>query len=182
MRCVASLLLLTLVAAAQPPVSEGFLRLREFREALQARFTVFQEREQFDAKPREERMLLTFRKGEKFEGKDLTGKLVVKACLQWADVEQPQPTAPGQRVLDLLPTILRERYAVAVDRRERREASNLLVEALDHEFLPIRRAAIESLKAIYGVPSGFGYDPSFAAKDRAKPIKEWKRHVTKRNS
>ena len=183
MRRIASLLFLALVAAAEPPVSVDFVRIREFRERVQARFVELQQREEFDAKPREERMLLTFRKGEtKFEGKAITGKSVVTACFEWADVQEPQPTERGQRVLDLLPTVLRERYEVAVDRKERREVSNLLVKALDDELLHVRRAAIDSLKAIYGVPGGFKYDPTMASRERAGPIKEWKKYVTRRNS
>lgn len=183
MRRLLPLLLLAFAARAEPPDAAEFVRLKGFREDLRGRFDELRQQEEFDRKPREERMLIAFGRGDRrFEGKEIPGKLVVKTCLAWADVRRAQPTEAGRRVLGLLPAVLRDRYAVAVDRKERRDVSNLLVEALDSEFLPIRQAAVDALKAIYGVPGGFGYDPSLAAKGREKPIREWRKYVARRNS
>ena len=182
MRHLLAPLLLALIAHAEPPAAD-FSRLKGLRDDLRDRIAELQQQEEFNAKPREERMLIAFGRGDpKFEAKELGGKAVVKACLAWADLCQARPTEAGRRVMELLPKVMRERYAVAVNRKERRDVSSLLVEALDSEFLPVRQAVIDSLKAIYGVPGGFNYDPTLAAKGNSKAIKEWRRYVAARNS
>ena len=178
MRSAAALLLLSLSAAAAPPLSPGFVRLRDLRENIRLRSVEIREREEFDAKPREERMLLTFRKRGTFEGKALLGKLVVETCLGWEDVERAVPTEAGQRVLKLLPDVLHERCGPD-NRKERRVVSQLLLKALDSDFLPVREAAIASLRRLYGPPRADRYDP--AAKDRRAAIRARKRAVWQQN-
>jgi len=180
MRTLALLLVLAGVAGALPPASPGFVRLRELREEIRLGIVELQKREAFEARPREERMLLTFRKGEVFEGEELRGRDVARACLEWADVERQQPTEAGKRVLALLPVVLREKYAGSDDWRERRAIGYLLVRALDSDYLHVREAAIASLRRLYVPPRGDSYDPAQDRRDRASAIRAWKRHVGKR--
>jgi hypothetical protein len=181
MRPAAALLLLALAAEALPPLSPGFLRLRELRREIEARATAFREQESFDKKPREERMLLTFRDMKAFEGEDMKARQVVEACLGWADVERPVPTEAGQRVLALLPQVLKERCGGPKDQKERRQASIPLLKALDSDFQPVREAAIASLRSLYEPPRNDRYHAAQSAKDRAASIRAWKRAVADQN-
>lgn len=180
MRLAAAILLLALAAEALPPLSPGFARLKEFRRQIDARATELVEQEAFDRKPREERMLLTFRKQGEFEGKALAARDVVEACLRWDAVDRPVPTEPGQRVLALLPLVLEERCGPK-EQKERRQASIPLLKALDSDSQPVREAAIASLRRLYNPPRVDRYDPGHSAKDRATAIRAWKRTVAEQN-
>jgi hypothetical protein len=180
-RSAAAILLLALAAEATPPLSPGFHRMRDLRRQIEARATLFREREAFDEKPREERMLLTFQKGEAFEGEALKARHVVETCLGWADVGRAAPTEAGQRVLALLPAVLEERCGGPKDRKERRQASIPLLKALDSDFQPVREAAIASLRRLYDPPRVDRYHPAQTAKERAAAIRAWKRTVAEQN-
>jgi hypothetical protein len=177
---LAVLLLLALPATALPPLSPGFVRLDELRIEVDQKKRDLLEQEAFAKKPREERMLLTFRKQGDFEGKPLTSKAVVQACLEWEEIRTDNPTAAGQRVVELLPVVLRERCGPA-ERRERRIVSRILLDALDDDYLPVRTAAIASLRAIYPFPREDRYDPKMGRRERISPIRAWKRHVSDQN-
>ncbi len=182
MRLLAPLLLLALAVAAQPPVVTDFVRMRKFKDNISSRILQLEAEEDFASKPREEKMLLAFAKGEKkFENEQLTGKLVVMTCLvKWADVQQPQPTEPGKRVLTLLPEVLFDKYGRAIEvPRDRKDVSKFLLDALDSDFLHIRAAAFESLRKVYRTQSGYMYVPDMTKKQRAEPIKTWRKFVGK---
>jgi len=182
MRAMGLLLLLALAAAAQPPQVTDFVRLRKFKDNIATRIAKYTAEEEFARKPAEEKMLLAFLQGEKKFGKeDLTGKLVVTTCLvKWADVQQPQPTEAGKRVLALLPDVLYERYAKTIDiPKDRKEVSKVLLDALDSDYLHVRSAGFESLKRIYRTQSGWLYVPDMTKKERAEPIKNWRKFVGK---
>lgn len=181
MRTAVAILLLALAAEALPPLSPGFVRLKELRRQIDARAEELLEQEAFDRKPREERMLLTFRKLGEFEGKALAAREVVEACLRWDAVDRPVPTEAGQRVLALLPLVLEERCGGPKDQKERRQASIPLLKALDSDSRPIREAAIASLRRLYNPPRVDRYDPAQSAKDRAQAIRAWKRTVAEQN-
>jgi hypothetical protein len=180
-RRVAAILLLALPAAALPPLSPGFARLKELRRQIDVRTAELVEEEAFDRKPREERMLLTFRKQGEFEGKALAAREVVEACLRWDAVDRAVPTEAGQRVLALLPLVLEERCGGPKDVKERRQASIPLLKALDSDAQPVREAAIASLRRLFNPPRVDRYDPAHSAKDRATAIRAWKRTVAEQN-
>lgn len=181
MRVVVSLLLLVLTASADPPLVKDFRRIRDLKDDVQKAIVKRQEEEKEAAKPREEKMVLAFLAGApKFEGKRISGRLVVTTCLKWADVQQETPTEAGQRVLDLLPEVLRRRYAAGIEiPKDRREVSNLLLDALDSDFLHVRRAAVESLKSMYKTAT---YDPAMSRMERAESIETWRKYVVKQNN
>lgn len=180
MRPLACLLVLAIGAGALPPVSPGFARLRDLRQEIQQSLAETLKREAFEAKPREERMLLTFGKGEDFEGKELKGKVVVETCLVWEEAAQDTPTPAGLRVLALLPEILREKYGGPGDAKERRSVGYELIDGLDSDFLPVREASIASLRRIYPPPRDDSYDPKKDRRDRAAAIRVWRRHIRRR--
>ena len=65
MRLLPPLLLLAIVADAQPPVVRDFRRLRAFRDDIATQHASLKQQEEFALKPREEKMLIAFGKGEK---------------------------------------------------------------------------------------------------------------------
>ncbi|MCK6461930.1 MAG: hypothetical protein L6Q95_18775 [Planctomycetes bacterium] len=180
MRHAAAILLLALPAAALPPLSPGFARLKELRRQIDVRAAELREQEAFDRKPREERMLLTFRKEGEFEGKALSARQVVEACLRWDEVDRPEPTEAGRRVLELLPFVLEERRG-GKDAKERRQASIPLLKALESDAQPVREAAIAAIRRLYNPPRVDRYDPAHSAKDRAAAVRAWKRTVAEQN-
>jgi hypothetical protein len=181
-RPAATLLLLALAAEALPPLSPGFVRLKEFRRHIDGRVLELREQEAFDSKPREERMVLTYRRSDAFEGRDLVARHVLETCFAWDEVARLVPTEAGQRVLDLLPQVLSERCGGgAKDRKERRQASIPLLKALDSDFPPVREAAIASLRELYEAPRVDRYDPATPSRERAAPIRAWKRVVADQN-
>ncbi|MHC4492244.1 MAG: hypothetical protein ACYTDU_11525, partial [Planctomycetota bacterium] len=64
-------------AEAKPPESPQFARAKELLEKLEVRSERLKQEEEFQAKPREERLVLRFKEGaETFEGEELTGAYV----------------------------------------------------------------------------------------------------------
>jgi hypothetical protein len=181
MRLLAPLLLLALVADAQPPAVRDFRRLRGLRDDIATRYTSLKEQEEFALKPREEKMLIAFAKGEKkFEGKTLEGPKVVETILEkWDQVLQDPPTEAGKRVLAELPNVLFDRYKVIEIPKDRREVSLKLCDALDSDVLHVRFCAFEALKRIYRTPNGFMYVVDMDKKGRQDAIKSWRNHVKK---
>jgi hypothetical protein len=182
MRALAGLLLLALPAAALPPLTPDFVRLREFRRNIDARVAELQEEEAFRSKPREERMLLTFGKQEEFEGEKIDARDVIEICFAWGEANRDKPTEAAVRVLKLLPQVLAQRCGGPnLDRRERRQASIPLLKGLDSDAKAVREAAIESLRKIYDPPRIDRYDPAQSAKERSSSIRAWKRAVLQQN-
>jgi hypothetical protein len=139
--------------------------------------------EEYALKPREEKMLLAFGKGDKkFEGKNLDGEQVVATILKWGDVLQDPPTEAGKRVLASLPNVLYDRYAKAIEiPRDRKDVSLKLCDALDSDLIHVRESAFEALKKIYRTPSGFMYVVDMDKKARQDAIKSWRNYVRKQN-
>jgi hypothetical protein len=182
MRLLGTLLLLAAAAGAQPPLVKDFVRLGKLRDDLQRAALDFQEKAEYASKPREEKMVIAFKNGEKkFEGKDLKGIDVVTACLaKWTDVQRDEPTEAGKRVLALLPEALRVRYVEAIDTpKDRKQVSNVLLEELDSEYFYVRVCAIDALKKIYRTQTAFMYEPSMTKKERKDHIKSWANFLKK---
>jgi len=182
MRHVAALLFLALPAAALPPLSPGFERMRELRRNIDARVAEFQELEAFNSKPREERILLTYWQKKNFEGKKIDARDVIEACFDWEDVRRDNPSEVARRVLRQLPQMLADRCGgTDLDRRERRQASVPLLKALDSDSEAIREAAIASLRKMYDPPRVDRYNPAQSARERSSHIRAWKRAVVQQN-
>jgi hypothetical protein len=183
MRPFAALLLFALAAEALPPLSPGFLRMKELRRAIDASVEELRKEEAFASRPREERMLLTFRKGQPFEGKKLAARDVVEACFAWGEADRAAPTESATRVLALLPVVLQERCGgpLQADRKERRLASVPLLKALDAAEQPVRATAIAALRALYEPPRVDKYDPAHSSRERYSAVRAWKRAVWQQN-
>lgn len=181
MRQAVAVLLLATIAAAQPPAVKGFRRLRSLRDDIATKFVSLKEQEEFALKPREEKMLLAFGKGEKkFEGKALDGEQLVVALFKWADVTQDPPTEAGKRVLAEIPNVLYDRYGKAIEvPKDRKDVALKLCDALDSDIIHIRTCAFEALKKIYKTPSGWMYVPDMDKKARQDSIKSWRNFVRK---
>lgn len=182
MRALAALLFLALAAAASPPAVPDFMRLKTFREKVLGRIQLLAVEEDFAKKPDEEKMLIAFGAGEKkFGSQELTGVLVVKTCLKWADVQSETPTDAGKRALALLPDALGRRYAQVIEvPKDRAAVAKLLLEGLDSDFTPVRAASIAAIMRIYRKTDAMMYEPGMAnKKDRAEAIKKWQKFVSK---
>jgi len=181
MRLLVPLLLLSIVVDAQPPAVQDFRRLRKLRDDIASQYASLKEQEEYALKPREEKMLIAFEKGEKkFEGKALDGPKVVDAVLKWDQVLQAEPTEAGKRVLAELPNVLFKRYAQAIEvPKDRKEVSLKLCDALDSDYIHVRASAFEALKRVYRTPSGFMYVVDMSKKDRKDAISSWKKYVNK---
>lgn len=181
-RAPACLLLLALPAVALPPLSPGFQRMRELRRGMDERIVALREQEAFAAKPRVERMLLTYWRKAPFEGEEVDARDVIEACFGWEEAKRENPTEAAARVLRLLPLMLGERCGGPnLDRKERRQASVPLLKALDDDAEAIREAAIASLRKMYDPPRIDRYHPAMSARERSSQIKAWKRAVLQQN-
>jgi len=182
-RLVLLLPLLAAAAAAQPPESKDFRRMNDLKDRIASRSAQLKAQADFDAKPREEKILILFDRGEKkFDKATLTGKFVVEtALLKWEEVQQAAPSPAARRVLKDLPDVLARRYtaAVEIDKRDRYDASKELVDALDSDFVHVRAAAIDALRKIYRSPNGFGYREDMDKRERRNIIRLWERHIDK---
>ncbi|HEX5137750.1 MAG TPA: hypothetical protein VFY93_12300 [Planctomycetota bacterium] len=181
MRPALPLLLLAIAVVAQPPKVEDFRRMKELRSDMADRHALLKDREEYALKPREEKMLILFDRGEeKFEGKKLDGASLVVTILKWDQVNQEPPTEAGKRVLADLPNVLFRRYGQAIEvPRDRKEVCLKLCDALDSDFTLVRASAFDALKKIYRTPSGFMYNVDMTKKERQDPIKSWKNYVKK---
>jgi hypothetical protein len=179
------LVLLAGAAVAQPPEVKDFRRLRKFRDDIASEIVQFKEAEEFALKPREEKILIAYDKGDKkFENKSLTGPLVLETCfLKWDQVQQAEPSEAAKRVLAKLPDVFFKKYAQAIEvsKRERKSVSLDLVDALDSDYLHVRACAFDALKKMYRTPSGFMYVETMDKKGRQDAIKLWRKFVLKQN-
>jgi len=175
--------LLAAVAAARPPESKEYRRMNDLKDLIASRAAQLKAQAEFEAKPREEKILILFEKGQdKFEGKSLTGEYVVEmTLLKWAEAQQPIPSPAAQRVLKDLPDVLSRRYTatVEVDKKDRYDASRELLRAADSDSPRVRATAIEALRKIYRMMSGFGYRDNMDKRERRGILKLWERHIDK---
>ncbi|MHC4547187.1 MAG: hypothetical protein ACYTEZ_00285 [Planctomycetota bacterium] len=180
MRKTVLLLVLVAAARAEPPESRHYVRMDDLHLRLADRQAELRAQEEFAKKSREEKILISFDRGDKkFEKLRLSGESVVKTILDWSEVEKDSPTEETLRVLEELGNVLEKKYARVVDipKRERHRASLPLVEALTDKRFHVRHAAIEALKKIYRTPNGHFYQPDADPKQRKEKQKVWKRFV-----
>ena len=153
------------------------MRMDELEPYLTLRLNKLREREEFEAKPLPERLVILLKRGVKTHEKHaLTGALVVETLLRWKAVQSAAPTEEAKRALGLLPEALGTRYSrylkSKVLRRERYHASKLLVDALTHQYFHVRKTAIDSLKAMHGLDRG--YDPNATEAQRKRAQWNWR--------
>ncbi len=176
--------LLTVVADAKPPETDGYARYNELRARLAARARRVQAEEEFKAKPIQEKYLIMYsRKAETFEGFKLTGENVVNEILfKWDDVQKPtkELSEAHLKVLEDMPNILAARYqTLKFDKKDRYNTARPLVKALQADRQHIRRAAINCLKRIYS-NEGLFYQPDLPPNGRKDKARDWLRYIKKR--
>ena len=180
MRVLTALSLLALVAAAGPPQSKHYARMNDLLLRLGSRHQALVQQEEFEKKPRVEKILISYGRGEKrFEKFSLTSENIVKLVFEWDEVKKTPPGEEAERVLKKLVQVLTKRYArvIKVDKRARYKASVLLVKALTDPRLHVRQAAIDSLKGIYRLTHGHFYQADQEPKERKKKQKTWSDYI-----
>ena len=181
MRILAALLALlpALAAFAKPPEVAGYARMDELRQRMVARKDQLAEIEEFERKPRVEKLIILFKRGtpKTPDGKKLTGEFLLKEVFKWEPLLKVDPSPEALAILNQLPEAMRERYArvVPIPKRNRYAASKQLVLALNDDYIHFRKAAIESLFAIYADRKF--YQPEMAPSKRKAKQKEWSRYI-----
>ena len=177
--------LLAVVASAKPPVSEDFKRIDAFNRELASRFQKFKEAEEFKQKPLPEKLIIKWNDGEKSFGgvKKLTGETVIKAVFEWDELGSEKKSEAVDRVLILLPDVIKARYGQAVRlnsafKTDRYKASRVLVDQLVKPPLHVRELAIECLKNMYGARRGYVAEDSKSKRQRRQ--KEWSSYIKQR--
>lgn len=192
MRILLPILLATAAAAAKPPTAPAFVRHDTLHFNLAEQFQKLEAKERFEAKPRIEKIILLFQdaKGDQpkyfGEGKDkikLVGDDVAKEVLEeWKEIQVPRAKVSEEniRILWLLIPAMQARFARGgdIDKKERYDASRVLVDALMSDYIHIRSVAIECLKKIYRNEGRF-YRPDQPRKDRLDKQKQWKKFILK---
>ena len=182
MRNTLVLLLLVSFVWAKPPESKGFVRAVRLREKIADQRNKLAAAEEYARKPREEKILIAFDAGQaRFEKKPIDGKTVVETIFGWDQVATAEPSEAGQRCLEMIPVAFQRRFAsrIEINKRQRYDASKLLVDALDSKYSHIREAAISSLKKIYRTEKAFMYEPEMDKKERRDPIRKWRSFIRK---
>ncbi len=175
------LVAMPLAAEAKPPVVPGYARMDDLENDLASAAQRMREEEEFAAKPFAERLILRFQAGatsyedvKRLDGEDLVEQILEK----WKEAQAEEVDKEVIRILALLPEALKARYDVnPIPKRERFKASKLLVEALVHRYTPIRQAAIDCLKALYGQTRL--YQPDLPLKRRMDIKKDWQKLIEK---
>ena len=192
MRILLPILLAAAAAAARPPKAPAFARHDSLHFKLAEQFQKLEAKEQFEAKPRMEKIILLFQdaKGDEpqYFGKDkekikLVGDDVAKEVLEeWKAIQVPREKVSEEdiRILWLLIPAMQARYGRGgdIDKKERYDASKVLVDALTSDYLHIRSVAIECLKQIYRNEGRF-YRADAPKKDRIDKQKKWRRFILK---
>ena len=174
---------LAVPAFARPPEVPEFARMADLKMRLVDRLQTLRAKEEFARKPRQERMVLSFqREIVEFDGKKLTGELVARELFEkWAKLPKKEGDADAEvkRILALVPQAMKVRYAnvVPIPKNNRYQASKVLVAALLHKNFHVRKAAIDSLVAIYG--RSLLYKPDASSGQRKARQKKWKREIEK---
>jgi hypothetical protein len=182
MRAPLVLALVALGAAASPPVVPDFVRIRGLRDGVESRIRQLAAEEDYAKKPDEEKMLIAFDGGKPFGKTAITGELVVRTVLKWADVQKDPPTDAGKRVLALLPQVLGRRYGAGVIDipKDRYKVGKLLLEGLDSDYHLIRAASIDAIMKVYRKMDAQMYEATMATKkERAEAIGKWLKTVNK---
>jgi len=181
-RILVALLAATLAASASPPSVKGFMRMDRLAAAIGERITQLREKEEFEAKPREERLVVLFRKRvETYEKKALTGAYVVEEVFDWDAVRGAKPTADADRTVGLLAMALGERFGPTVklksraEQRERYATGKELVDLLNHDRLYVRMAAFACLRQMYG--RTHDYRPDAPERERRKAQRHWRSEI-----
>jgi hypothetical protein len=170
-------------ATAKPPGSPKFARARELLEKLEARSERLKREEEFQKKPRVEKLVIRFKEGAAtFLGEELTGAFVIREVLAWDRIRKKVVPDDVQGVLLLLPAAFKERYGFVYTksktlRKQRRCAGTRLAAVLTHDLRHVRKLAIECLDAMYGVRRGYNVDASEA--ERKRKQKEWRRALAR---
>jgi len=178
---LALLLALLPPASAKPPVLPGYARMDDLESDLVSAAQRMREEEEFAAKPFAERLILKFQERatsyehmKRLDGEDLVEEILEK----WKEAQAEEVDKEVVRILAMLPEALKARYDVnPIPKRERFKASKPLVDALTHRYTPIRQAAIDCLKAIYGQTRL--YQPDLPPKKRMDIQKDWKKQIDK---
>ena len=187
MRLFGLALLLGLVAApaaAGPPKITNYERIDNLLAHYDREIARLQREVAFRAKPRIERMIIRYGQQRMFEGKKLAGDYVVKQVFEeWGAMKKASPTAADVKILMLLPDALKANYrgirAVGLNRKERHNASKPLVKALTSDYLYIRQAAIDCLKAIYSTKNLYRADANEKARKARK--KYWEGYIKRQS-
>lgn len=181
---VGLLLLAAAVGEARPRAMPDFTRYGTLVEQFAEIVSDAREREEFERKPREEKLLILFARGAKeFEGKKvLTPKWVAQQIFEeWKAVKADSVGPEEEKILEYCAQVFKEhfaRFGVNIPPavlRERWEASKVFVEALDSNHLVLRRAAFRVLSALYMVD--YDYDPAAQRSLRVASKKKWEAHV-----
>jgi len=168
-------------AWAQPPVSAHYARKDELLARLTARAAELTRQEEFAARPRVERMVVLFGRGEtRFDGEAMTGESVVREVLEAEEVQVDGPSEDARRVFAALSDALHERYgfiyASSKDQSQQRyRASRLLVDALTSPYPEVRRGAIACLERLYD--RTLEYDPDASESSRRARQRAWKQEL-----
>jgi hypothetical protein len=189
-RRTATLVLLAAAAGAQPPASEGFKRTDALRAELATRLAEAKKQEEFEAKPREEKLAILLLLADprlkpppKFDRVEIVPDKVAKEILEWDQVQTDKPSESAVRALTHLRDALHKRYGdpavVDYSRTDRYDVSKLLVKELTSKHLHLRAASFEMLKDIYRNPNGLFYRPDATERMRKDKQREWERYITK---
>ena len=157
---------------AAPPDSPHFARADVLAARLAARLEQLRRKEEFDAKPLAERLVIRFDEGaETFDGETLTGSRVIEEVMKVGVTE-------GARLRVELVAAFKKRYGFIVTKskalkKRRRQAGRLLIDALMHKLPGFRRLAIDCLEAMYA--ERHGYEPDAPEAERRRKQREWRR-------
>jgi len=168
---------------ADPPAIPGYARLGELQEHLLTTLSHLQQQEAFERKPYPEKMLLWFEQGldkTPDSGKKLTAEVVVRELFRWDRMREHDAAQEVTQIIQVdLPRVMREKFreVVPIPKTERYKAAMELADYLNDEFFHIRKAAIDSIVAIY--TESKGYDPAMSARDRRKKEQEIKDMIRK---
>lgn len=177
-RTAIALVLFAAAAAATPPEVHGFARMAELERRLNEVFAELKAKEDFANKSFEEQLIIKL--GERADSwgtvKKLDAETVAERLLAWPAAQMDQAPEDVIRILGLLPPVLKQRFdRIPVPKAERYQASLPLVKALTHDFLPLRRFAIDCLEKIYNTRNF--YWPDLAPAERKKRQREWYSYI-----
>ncbi|MEM8884148.1 MAG: hypothetical protein AAGD14_08780 [Planctomycetota bacterium] len=175
-----TLTLCSLPALAKPPVTDGFVRVGEFRTQLAEKLQALRDAEDFETKPFEEQLLIKWEQdATRFKKKRIKAEDVVETIFEWDQVIGDEPTEAAQRVLKKLPEVLAVKYGDAVMtkdlKKERYEVSKELVSQLTKKQLHVRDLAARCLYSIYGTTRQ--YQPKDEPAKLKKRQRAWKDYI-----
>jgi hypothetical protein len=167
--------------AAKPPASPQFVRADALEQVLQARLKELREKEEFDAKPRPERLVILLKRGVKQMGDEkLTGVGVIKEVFAWKALQENELGKSAKNTVALLPEALHGCFGgfgvrSKSELRERYKAARELVDALTDKHARIRQLSIDCLFVLYGETRG--YKPDAPESERKRIQKKWAKEI-----